>query len=170
MLTLFMNDDDAKKVDDPVFDATKYLKLEIDKDGMWFQNGAPMTHPGIKAQFFNALTKTEDGHYQVKIGREVCSVIVHDAPFVVTTVDRQSDGNFVIKLTDGSQEQLRPEGLWIDRDNVPYTNVKSGAFHARFSRAAYYQLAEFIVFEEETRKYFLSVGDRKHELPLRSEQ
>jgi hypothetical protein len=147
-----------------VFDSTKYLKLQIDKDGKWFQNGAEMTHPGIRLQFFEALTKTNDGSYFVRIGREVCSVLVEDAPFVVTMLDRRSDGKLFIRLSDETQEELKPDGLWIGNDNVPYALVKGGAFHARFSRAAYYQMSRWITLDEEQGQFYLDCGDRKYEL------
>lgn len=157
------------KGDDQVFDSTKYLRLEIDKDGVWIQNGAPMTHPGIRAQFFQALAKTDDGGYQVRIGREVCSVIVHDAPFVVTTIDRHPGDRIILKLSDETEEELKPESLWIGKDNIPYTRIKEGAFHARFGRAAYYQLAKYIVFDEKDGKYYLRIGDNRCESPLNME-
>lgn len=155
------------KDDEQIFDASRHLKLEIDKDGGWIQNGVPMTHPGIRKQFFTALSKTEDGRYIVRIGKEICSVLVHDAPFVVTTMDHQPDGSFLIKLSDGTSEELKPDSLWIGNDNVPYTKVKNGVYHARFSRAAYYQLARHIVMDETEWKYYLSEGDQKFEIPVR---
>ncbi|MGD9817666.1 MAG: hypothetical protein AB7V04_03100 [Desulfomonilaceae bacterium] len=154
--------------DDFVFDSTKYLRLEIDKDGKWFQNGAEIIHPGIRSQFYKALNKKADGDYFVKIGREICSVIVHDAPFVVTQVDQTSDGSIYIKLNDGTQEQLVPDRLWIGKENVPYVMVKLGAFHARFSRPAYYQLARWIVFKEAEGKFYFSHGDNQFELRIKN--
>ncbi len=106
----------------------------------------------------------------VRIGREICSVIVHDAPFVVTTVDHQPDGSVWIKLSDGTTEELKPDCLWIGNDNIPYSKVKNGVFHARFSRAAYYQLARHIVMDEKEGKYYLGTGNRKYEIPVRLEQ
>ncbi len=153
--------------EEQIFDASRYLKLEIDKDGGWIQNGVAMTHPGIRKQFFTALSKTEDGGYIVRIGREICSVLVHDAPFVVTSVDHQPDGTFLIKLSDETSEILQPDGLWIGNDNVPYSKVKNGVYHARFSRAAYYQLARHIALDEKEGKYYLSAGDQKFEIPVR---
>ncbi len=155
--------------DQIVFDSTKYLKLEIDKDGRWFQNGAEISHPGIRSQFFQALVKTQDGGYQVRIGREVCSVIVHDAPFVVRTVDVSADGNLLLKLSDDTIETLEPGLLWIGEGNVPYVTVKAGAFHARFSRPAYYELAKCLLCDENDGKYYFSTSSGRHEIEVRSD-
>lgn len=141
------------------FDSSKYLKLEIDKDGKWFQNGAEIIHPGIRSQFFQALVKTSDGGYLIKIGREICSVIVQDAPFVVRTVDKGPRNQILIRLSDESVEELKPDWLWIGDDNVPYVLIKNGSFHARFSRPAYYQLAKSIIYKEDEGKfYFIDVN------------
>ena len=156
------------KDDERVFDSSMYLKLEIDKDGDWIQNGVPMTHPGIRHQFFKALSKTDDGRYFVKIGREICSVLVSDAPFVVTTLDHHADGSIWIKLSDETTEELKPDCVWIGSDNVPYSTIKDGNFHARFSRAAYYQLARHIVVDEKDGKFYLDTGGQKQEIPVRS--
>ncbi len=150
--------------DGQFFDSSKYLKLEIDKDGKWFQNGAEIIHPGIRSQFFQALVKTADGDYLVKIGREICSVIVQDAPFVVTTVDKGPRNQILIRLSDESVEELKPDSLWIGDDNVPYVFVKNGSFHARFSRPAYYQLAKSIIYKEDEGKIYLIDGNREVEV------
>lgn len=155
--------------DSKFFDSTKYLKLEIDNEGRWFQNGAEITHPGIRAYFFEALTKTADGAYLVKIGREVCSVTVHDAPFIVTLVDERPDGLLFIRLNDETMEELKPDSLWIGEHNVPYIMVKNGEFHAKFSRPAYYQLAKWIIFKEDEGKFFLTRADRTYELKINAE-
>ena len=47
----------------------------------------------------------------------------------------------------------------MGQDNVLYCKVKSPAFPARFNRAAYYQLAEYI--EEEGETYYLPLNGKK---------
>jgi hypothetical protein len=46
-------------------------------------------------------------------------------------------------LSDQSLEKMDPETLWVGNNNVPYCSVKNKTFGARFSRAGYYQFAEF---------------------------
>jgi len=44
--------------------------------------------------------------------------------------------------------------------NIPYTKVRNGMFNARFSRPAYYRLAELLV--NKGNKYFLLAGDKEY--------
>ena len=147
--------------DDEIFDVSPFVKLFIDKDGKWFQNGVEMIHSGICSLFCSSLEKTPVGTYQVRMGSEVCSVEVEDAPFVVTEVIDGEEGSIRIALNDGCTETLDPEGFWIGAKNVPYCRVKAGSFHARFSRPAYYQLAHHIVSDDNEDEFFLVVGGRR---------
>jgi len=147
-----------------IFDVSPYLKLKIDKDGRWFQNGAEIIHPEIYRLFTGKLEKTADGGYLVRFGRETCRVEVEDAPFVVRRVDELGDGGIVIQLNDNSQEPLDPERFWIGSGNVPYCRVKEGVFHARFSRPAYYQLARHIVPGDDEKAFFLLIDGKRTEI------
>lgn len=142
------------------FDASPYLKLFIDKDGKWFQNGEEIIHREIYIQFNRMLERTPDGAYRVRLGREVCRVEVEDAPFVVLGVDENSSGQLVLSLNDDTEETLDPACFWIGNENVPYAEIKQKQFHARFSRPAYYQLARHIVTDDEKEFFLLILGKR----------
>jgi hypothetical protein len=144
-----------------IFDVSPYLKLVIDKDGRWFQNGAEIIHPEIYRMFADMLEKTPDGGYMVRFGKEACRVEVQDAPFVVQRVDAEAEGRIIIQLNDGSRERLDPERFWIGKENVPYCRIKDGMFHARFSRPAYYQLAPYIIPGEEEKTFFLLIDGKR---------
>ena len=144
-----------------VFDATPYLKLVIDKEGRWFQNGAEIVHGEIYRQFCAMLEHSPDGGYQVRMGREVCRVEVEDAPFVVLRVTELDSQRVSILLNDGTTEPFDPERFWIGADNVPYCTVKNGEFPARFSRPAYYQIARHIQPGEKRNEFFLVLGDKR---------
>ena len=136
-----------------IFDVSPYLKLVIDKDGRWFQNGAEIIHPEIFRMFTGLLEKTADGGYIVQFGREICRVEVEDAPFVVQCVNEEAEGRIVVQLNDGSLEPLDPERFWIGSENVPYRKrryISRGCV----SRPAYYQLARYIVSGDDGRSLF----------------
>jgi hypothetical protein len=153
--------EDSANGDRPTFfDASPYLKLFIDKDGKWFQNGAEIIHREIYLQFNSMLERTSDGGYRVKLGREVCNVEVEDAPFVVLGVAEDGRGGIILSLNDETTEILDPECFWIGAENVPYSFVKERVFHARFSRPAYYQLARHIVTDDEKEFFLLIEGKR----------
>jgi hypothetical protein len=143
-----------------VFDASPYLKLFIDKDGRWFQNGAEITHPEVYRQFNGMLERDCIGGYRVRMGPEICAVEVEDAPFVVQRVWEDELGAVQMELNDGSHEAFDPKVFWIGDDNVPYSYVKQENFHARFSRPAYYQIARYIVQGGETEFFFMIRGTR----------
>lgn len=142
-------------------DVTPYLKLVIDKDGRWFQNGAEIIHPEIYKYFNALLEKTADGGYQIRRDNEFCGVEVEDAPFVVQTIGEVENGKIYMHLNDGSDERLKPEWFWIGKDNVPYCLIKKGSFHARFSRPAYYALARHIVADEDGQNFFLYIDGQR---------
>lgn len=150
------NDDRAQ-----VFDATPYLKLFIDKDGRWFQNGKEIIHKAIYRQFCAMLEKTPSGGFQVRMGREVCGVEVEDAPFVVRGIIEDSDGGISVQLNDGTTEPFDPADFWIGKENVPYCKIRNGAFHARFSRPAYYQIAQHIESDAQSESFFFELDGRR---------
>lgn len=146
------------------FDVTQYLKLFIDKEGRWFQNGAEIIHPHVYQEFCRALEKVPGGGYRVRMGRETCGVEVEDAPFVVSRVVENHSRELMVQLNDGSIEPLDPSEVWIGEDNIPYSTVKQGEFHARFSRPAYYQLAEYIKEDPDSETFFFELGGKRTEV------
>ncbi len=150
------------------FDASPYVKLFIDKEGRWFQNGAEIIHPGIYRLFSDALEQTSDGEYRVRIGRETCKVEVEDAPFVVKAIRDGVAGRISLLLNDGALDDFDPNDFWIAANGVPYCGVKGGRFPARFLRPAYYALAQYVV-EDNGAYYFELEGQRyvvRHESPV----
>ena len=96
-----------------------------------------------------------------------CWVDVEDTAFVVRRVTfkdgtQAQNAPFLLPLSDDTLESLAPDTLFVGQDNVLYCKVKTGVFPARFNRAAYYQLAEYI--EEEGENYYLPLNERKHYL------
>ncbi len=153
--------------DPPYFDVTPHLRLFIDKDGRWYQNGAEIIHPGIRRQFMEALEISPVGGYRIRVGREVCQVEVEDAPYVVVGIVDNGDGNLSLELKDGAKEVFDPETFWINDQNIPYSMVRNGEFPARFSRPAYYELAQRIVSDEENQSFSLVLNGKSW--PVRRE-
>lgn len=55
-------------------------------------------------------------------------------------------------------ESLNPSTLRIGKDNIPYCAVRNGQYRARFSRPAYYQLANWIDFDPISEFFFLELN------------
>jgi hypothetical protein len=137
--------------------------IYIDKEGRWFHNGAEMIHRGIVLDFYKHLTVDNSGMYIISRGDETCYVEVEDTPFIVTRVEfknEKGEEKFRLSLIDDTQENLAPETVTVGDGNILYCTIKPGLFRARFSRAAYYQLASHI--KEEGDKYYLPLNNKKY--------
>ncbi len=141
--------------------------IYIDKEGRWFHKGAEMIHREIIRSFYQNMELDSQGRYIINWQGERCYVDVEETPFIVKRVAGQDSGRagvsrVILYLSDDEKEDLVPETLSFGEDNVPYCRVKGGIFPARFSRAAYYQLAEFI--KEEEGGYYLSLNEKKYRI------
>jgi glyoxylase-like metal-dependent hydrolase (beta-lactamase superfamily II) len=120
--------------------------LRLDRDGRWFDGADEITHAGTVEMLLRGLTRDGDaggdGGFVVVIGMERRAVEVEDAPYVVQRVEHQGE-RLLLGLGAGLVEPLDPTTLVIGADHVIYARVRDG-LRARFSRAAYYQLASRI--------------------------
>jgi hypothetical protein len=69
---------------------------------------------------------------------------------------------YVLHLSDDTSEPLAPDTLFVGKDNILYCKVKNRSFPARFVRAAYYQLAEYI--KEEGEVYYLPLNGKRYNI------
>ena len=137
----------------------------IDKEGRWFHKEAEMVHREIIEHFYRHMEMDADGRIIINWRGDRCYVEVEDTPFIVKRVSAISSGHganesFKLYLSDGEREELLPESLRIGEKGVLYCSVRGGTFPARFSRPAYYQLAEHI--KEERGKFYLPFKGKKY--------
>jgi hypothetical protein len=64
-----------------------------------------------------------------------------------------------VKLNDGTEEPLDAGTLRIAADNVVYGMIKQAFCEARYTRAAWYQLAHYV--QQDRQGYYLSVDGVK---------
>ena len=136
--------------------------LRIDVDGDWYDGDVEVTHAGVLANLRSGLRRDGEGFFiqaRVRIPVEVA-----DAPFVVTRIERRGD-RLHAHLNDGAEEDVDAATLRIGPGEVPYCAVKAGAFEARLSRAAAFQLLGLAEYDAATGRGTLRLGDR--EIPLR---
>ncbi len=139
----------------------------IDKEGRWRHKGVEMIHRDYIRLFFDNMELDPRGRYVIAWKGERCYVDVEDTAFVVRSARPDNTGHdgrnsFTLFLSDDSQEALMADTLFLGDANVPYCRVKNGAFPARFTRAAYYQLAEYI--EEDNGAYYLPCKGKKYKI------
>ncbi len=143
--------------------------FRIDRDGVWRHEGQEVTHPGVLRNLYANLRVDGQGHY-LQVGPARIPVEVEDAPFVVIRVEVPSwdnPGSLRVYLSGGSEESLDPAGLWLGAHGAPYCRVTGGRFVARFSVAAWLQLAEAVEEEAGGGGPVLVLGGRRIPLPRR---
>lgn len=136
--------------------------LRIDVNGDWFDGPVAVTHAGVLANLRSGLRRDGEGFFiqtRVRIPVEVA-----DAPFVVTRIERRGD-RLHAHLNDGAEEDVDAATLRIGPGDVPYCAVKGGAFEARLSRAAAFQLLGLAEYDAATGRGTLRLGGL--EIPLR---
>ncbi|MCK9229216.1 MAG: DUF1285 domain-containing protein [Syntrophales bacterium] len=142
------------------------IPIRIDRDGIWYYRGAEMFRRDILALFFEALGYDGENGYYVEMKGVRTYIDVEDTPFVVNSVSvreqREVIDTIEILLNDNSTESLDVVSLKVGADDVLYCSVKGGTFDARFSRAAYYQLARHI--QHQADEFFLETRTGRHRI------
>lgn len=145
----------------------------VDPEGGWFYGERPIFRKEILETFFASLRLLDDGRYVLEWQGRLYPIAVADTPFVITRVDRITNGAeethilLTFKHLEGT-EPLDPSTLWVGRDNVLYCRVRHGRFPARFSRPAYYQVAQWIEPLDNDR-FALRLGDRLYPIAQTTE-
>lgn len=140
--------------------------IRINKEGVWYYFESEMIRSDIVKLFYDHLHRDEAGEYFIEMGRERCIIEVEDTPYVVKAVHKAKSHNgsgdhIRLVLNDLSLEDLDPASLRIGAENVPYCKVRQGRFEARFSRAGYYQIAQYVVHDPIQDAYYIELnGDR----------
>jgi len=141
--------------------------IHIDKEGNWYHKGVEMIHRGFIRFFYEHLELDSAGRYVIDWKGQRCWVDVEDTAFVVRRVVYEDgikgqDARYILHLSADMKESLLPDTLYVGKRNVLYCKVKNRTFPARFDRAAYYQLAQYI--KEENGAYFLPLRGKKHRI------
>ena len=154
-------DDSARveKPDAPLPSEWRLPRLRIDVDGDWLDDDVAITHAGILANLRSLLKRDAQGYFiqtRVRIPVEV-----EDVPFVVSRIERRGEILHAF-LNDGTEADVDPASLRVGSDDVPYCAVKGGAFEARLSRAAAFQLLAMADYDEATGRGALRLGGREY--------
>ncbi len=159
---------DLKDVLPPTADTAEIAPCDIsvDLEGNWSYRGNQITREDILELFYDNLQLTADGKYLIEWQNQRCLLEVADTPFVIGSVDRaetSSNDRILLRLRHiSAPEELDPAGLWVGADNVLYCRIRQGRWVARFSRPAYYQLAQWIEEDPQKGQFFLPVGGTKY--------
>jgi hypothetical protein len=143
--------------------------IHIDKEGRWYHEGREIIHREIVRLFYQNMELDPQGRYVINWKDQRCWVDVEDTAFVVRRVvyekgNQVNKSQYVLHLSDDTKEMLLPNTLYVGQHNVLYCKVKSLAFPARFDRAAYYQLAQYV--EQEGDTYYLPLNRKNYKLSV----
>jgi hypothetical protein len=122
------------------FTAISSGKIRFGKDGRWYSDDEPIPNRAICRLFSRTLTVHPDGRARLELGEDKADVVIEDTPWVVTAVEGDPPGGFVVVLNDETHEPLDVASLRVGDDDVLYCRVKGGRHEARFLRPAYYEL------------------------------
>jgi len=139
--------------------------IKVDRDGVWYFEGREIIRKDILSLFYASLHLDDNGYY-LEINGQREYLEVEDTIFLVQGAElvREGEEVFVIRLNDGTEEQLDLNTFRIAEGNCPYCLVKGGRFPARFLRLPFYQVAQHALHDEETDEYFLLLNGRR--IPL----
>jgi hypothetical protein len=120
-------------------------RIVLDAEGRFSQDGAPFDHHKLAAAFHKWIARhPDDGRYILTNGLDWSYFTVEDAPYFVRQLTER-EGEITLMLSDGSEEVLHPAKTRVGKDGALYTQVKAGAFEAKFSRHAQTALAPYLV-------------------------
>ena len=150
----------------------EHCGIKIDENGDWFYVGSRIFRPEILETLYEKLQLLPTGEYVLADLNGRCLIEVADTPFVVSRVDLERDaGGERIRIgfkNISRTEILDPSTLESGKDNVLYCGTGGGHFPARFSRPAYYQLADFIREDESGLGFFIELGEERYPIQTSS--
>ncbi len=146
-------------------------EIWVDEEGEWYHKNRPIIRRDILKILLES-TKEVNNDFILEVGEQKCRIEVADTPFVITRVDyiKKKNGVAVEKLMIRLKyineiEELPVFTIWQNKNNnIIYCKIPNKG-RARFSRAAYYQLANFI--EEENGHFFIMLNNKKYYIESR---
>ncbi|MDH3239233.1 MAG: DUF1285 domain-containing protein [Alphaproteobacteria bacterium] len=122
--------------------------FRIDRDGVWYHEGAPVGRSDMVKLFASVLRRDENGDHWLQTPMEKVPVKVEDAPFIAVELATGGSGRERrLRLRTNIGEWLtvgNDHPLTVRRTKAgprPYVALADG-LEARLSRPVYYQLAD----------------------------
>ncbi len=121
------------------------IDIRIRKDGVWFHEGTPIGREALVRLFSTVLRLDPDGYHLVT-PVEKMKIVVEDAPFIATRVDRVGEAlRFLTNVGDevdaGPDNAIRVEVDAGTGEPRPYLHVRRG-LEALIARPVFYELVE----------------------------
>ena len=117
--------------------------IRLSAEGVWFHGDTEVTHARTCELFFKN-TVCKRGKFLLTSEKFDVPIQVDDAAFFVRKLQRR-DGDFLLTLSDGTEEKLDLTTLDTGPENQLYCRVKKRTLRARFERRVYYDLMKDLV-------------------------
>lgn len=118
-------------------------QITLHADGHWTHKGQPFENPKIIKLFNYSVARTKGGTWVIDVGQFVYPITVEDCGYFVERLALHEDG-ITLYLSDGTEEPLDIASLTYKEGGRLYCQVKSNAFTARFKRAPYHGLSDYM--------------------------
>jgi uncharacterized protein len=117
--------------------------IVLSKDGRFFHEGAPVTHPGMHKAFASWLARhPDDGRDILSNGYDWTYLKVEGARHFVQSVHRGAEGPLLV-LLDGREQPLEPDKLTCDAEGQLWFLLPEGE-KACFTPAAQRELEPWL--------------------------
>lgn len=170
-----MDEDLTKLMPSSEEEAIPPCGIYVDEEGDWYHGGSKIFRENILDLFYENLCMDRNGAFLIQWRGKRCILDTADTPFVISGADRKrleenGEEKILLSLRHRNQpELLDPSTLWVGKDHVLYCRIREGLFPARFSRPAYYQLAEWIREDSENGGFYLELNGKRYDIRLSSE-
>ncbi len=126
------------------------IPMQIKANGQWFYMGTPIGRPALVKLFSSILRHDDDGFFYLITPVEKVRIVVDDAPFIATLVDKIEDqGVRYLRFTTLTEDVVIADDnhvLWVNYDAQgeprPYIRVRDN-LDALIARNVFYQLVEW---------------------------
>src|ERR1700712_5284571 len=99
-------------------------KIRLDTEGHFHDNEEPVEHMKLAAALHTWIGRhPEDGRYILTNGYDWTYFTVDDVPFYVTAI-KESDGDAILVLSDGTEEPLDPKTVTSGPGGALYLEVQ----------------------------------------------
>ncbi len=135
--------------------------LRLDGNGVFWHEGAPVTHRGLVAAFYRWLDRNPDGRYVLRLDdRRFVYLDVDDLPLAVRSLRWQGERAIGV-LSDGSEQEIDLSTLRLVGERAEVRVRKD--LPARLANPAWTTLGEHL--SERDGELVLTVGAREFVVP-----
>ena len=130
--------------------------FKIDKNGRWIHEGREIHRQKLVKLFSTILKRDEQGRYWLQTPVEKVEVIVEDAPFIVTDlkIDGEGENRQITFITNVEEEiPLESQKQFIVRDGIPYIAMRDN-LEAKLRRRLVFDLADLCVDRHEKTGFY----------------